>query len=318
MSGGAPGLVPTLVDGESVGSLSVTDRGFAYGDGLFETIRVTAQGPVLYGAHLRRLLRSSRRLSIPLDTDQVHTFVTQLLHAAARIDDSTFADGIIKLIVTRGDGGRGYTPPISARARIIVQWHSLPLHPAANAGHGIDCALIDQPVSVNPALAGMKHLNRLDQVLASQTLQQLATDRPSLQEVLMPDPTGALIAGSRSNIFTVRDGILCTPSLRSAGIAGVLREHLLGTAEAVGLRHEIRPIASTELPLASEVFICNSVIGVWPVKNIWTGVRADTLLASYQDTRLTHWAQELFDACLAAGSLAAPSEQELQRPDRFS
>jgi len=318
VKGPISGSLPTLVNGEPVGSLPVTDRGLAYGDGVFETLRITASGPVLYTEHLQRLAASCQRLHIPLDLMQVHRHIEQLLNTRALLFSGEFDTGIIKLIVTRGDGGRGYMPPVSVQPRIIVQWHPLPSDLAQPAEQGIVCALIDQPVSLNPQLAGMKHLNRLDQVLASQVMQRLVEYRPQLREVLMPDPYGWLIEGSRSNIFAVFEGQLCTPDLSHAGVAGVMRQHLLQAAREAGKPGCIRPIGVSELTLASEVFICNSVIGVWPVHELWSGARAETPLAAWTRHPRARWAQGLFDTCLSSGRLSLPAGAEIQRPDSLS
>lgn len=298
MSGHVPGPVPTLVNGEPVGHLPVSDRGLAYGDGVFETIRLSPTGLVLYAEHIRRLSSACMRLDIALDLDQVHTSIIQLAESVAHTAPGKFSAGIIKLIVTRGDGGRGYTPPASARPRIIVQWFGLPEGAAQAAEEGISCAIISQPVSTNPALAGIKHLNRLDQVLGSRALQELTQYRSALREALMPDGQGSLIEGTRTNFFAMIDGQLCTPDLSSAGIAGVMRDHILTEARRNGLDTCIRRIDSTELALASEVFICNSVLGVWPVRELWSGAQANVQVARFDDWPQALWAQDLFTDCL--------------------
>lgn len=324
VDGRAAGSVPTLVNGEPVAYLPASDRGLAYGDGVFETIRVTATGAVLYLEHLQRLTTSCDRLGIPLDLALAHASVLQLVESAGRAPDGSFQNGVIKLIITRGDGGRGYMPPVPARPRIIAQWFPLPSDLAAPAEQGIVCAVIDQPVSINPALAGMKHLNRLDQVLASRVLHRLTVHRPQLREVLMPSPAGVLVEGSRSNVFAVLDGQLCTPDLSQAGVAGVMRDRVLSAAEEGGRRSCVRDIGIPELKVASEVFICNSVIGIWPVKEIWSGSQAEIRLASYSEWPLARWARGLFEACLANGRLSllpnplhspGSPDRDTRRPD---
>lgn len=304
VNGRAAGSVPTLVNGEPVAYLPVSDRGLAYGDGVFETIRVTPIGAVLYPEHIQRLAASCERLDIPLNVELAHASVQRLLELAASAGDDSFQNGVIKLIITRGDGGRGYMPPTAAQPRIITQWFPLPTDLTEPAERGIVCAVIDQPVSVNPALAGMKHLNRLDQVLASQVLQRLTGHRPQLQEVLMPSAAGWLIEGSRSNVFAVLDGQLCTPDLSQAGVSGVMRNRLLSAAGQSGHQSCVRDIAIAELKLASEVFICNSVFGIWPAKEIWSGSRAEHRVAGYSEWPLARWAQGLFEMCLANGRLS--------------
>lgn len=308
VNGRAAGGVPTFVNGEPVSHLPVSDRGLAYGDGVFETIRVNSTGAVLYTEHMQRLATSCQRLNIPLDLSLAHRSVLQLIDAAGRASDNSLLDGIVKLIVTRGDGGRGYMPPCPAQPRIVTQWFPLPPNLAEPAELGIACALIDQPVSVNPSLAGMKHLNRLDQVLASQVLQRLAADRAQVHEVLMPSPAGWLIEGTRSNVFVVLDGELSTPDLSQAGVDGVMRQRLLAAAASRGQPACVRDISLSELELASEVFICNSVFGVWPVSEIWSGENAEVRLCSYSTWPSARWAQRVFETCLAAGHLTLPAD----------
>lgn len=246
----------TLINGESVETLPVSDRGLHYGDGLFETIRNGQGQPVLWKAHLERLERSAARLGIPCDISKIEAESKAVINKAAE-------QGVLKILLSRGSGGRGYTPPESAQPTRIIQWHALPADLAHNASAGITVRLCKHPVSVNPALAGIKHLNRLDQVMASRELG------PDEQEGLMLSPSGQLIEGCKSNLFIVLDGVLMTPDLSEAGVAGVMRDYIMAIRADAGRPVQQTTIRFEALLEASELFVCNSVLGIWPVNALY-------------------------------------------------
>ncbi|MDO9519720.1 MAG: aminodeoxychorismate lyase [Pseudohongiella sp.] len=242
--------------------ISSQDRGFLYGDGVFETVRYRGGRLLLWALHRDRLVRSCETLVIPLREDVLDQIVSESIEFAPA------ADCILKIIVTRGEGGRGYVPPISAEASVVLQWHALPADIAESSRQGIDCIICDHPLSLNPVTAGIKHLNRLDQVMASLQLRQAAQSFPAIREGLMCDVDGNVIEGTRSNIFAVIDNRLCTPDLSRAGVQGVARSFLSEQFSVAGIALEVRHISQQELRLASELFVCNSVLGVWPVNRI--------------------------------------------------
>lgn len=241
------------VDGVPADTLAVKNRGLAYGDGLFETIAVKAGQPLLLARHLQRLLLGCQRLAISLDACLVEA---ELAACAAQL-----GDGVLKLIVTRGDSQRGYAADPLAPARRLVQGNPPAAYPAAHAEHGVqlfDCAtrLAEQPL-----LAGLKHLNRLEQVLA-----RAEWSSPDFAEGLMRDVSGRLVEGVYSNLFLVRDGQLLTADLARCGVAGVMRAELLARAAALGIAVQVRDLWPEDLQQADEVFVCNSVYGIWPVR----------------------------------------------------
>lgn len=260
------------IDGLPGNSLPTSDRGLLYGDGVFETIRLQHGKPVLWSEHLQRLLNSCRQLGIVCNTSLVEE---QLAGVLSWFERQAGSFAVLKIIVTRGEGGRGYTPPVETNPRIIMQLHPLPDSISHHAAHGVCCMLCEHPVSVNPALAGLKHLNRLDQVMASRELAvaraAVPDDSPELFEGLMSDGQGLLIEGTRSNVFLVIADQLCTPDLSRAGVAGVMRGWLIEQYRAGNTPVQIRDITLDELHVASEVFICNSVLGVIPVTGVYTG-----------------------------------------------
>jgi 4-amino-4-deoxychorismate lyase len=169
---------------------------------------------------------------------------------------------VLKLILTRGSGGRGYRPGTDAPRRIF-SCHPRPTYPASYWRDGVRVRWCSTRLGWQPALAGLKHLNRLEQVLARQEW-----DDPTVPEGLMLDQGGAVAAGTQSNLFIVDDGRLLTPALEDCGVAGVMRGMLWDVATAQGLRVEQARLTAEDVGAAREVFLTNSLIGVWPVAQI--------------------------------------------------
>jgi 4-amino-4-deoxychorismate lyase len=245
--------MPSWIDGQPMELFSVKDRGLAYGDGLFETIAVSGGRPALLDRHLARLGEGCARLLIDLDL--------VLVRAELLAFSRELADGVAKLIVTRGDGLRGYAPPQPALPRRILQASAKPAYPACNAERGVRLFPCVTRLAEQPRLAGMKHLNRLEQVLARAEWQDAEH-----AEGLMMDFSGRVIEGVYSNLFLVQDGVLLTPDLSRCGVAGVMRAELLAQAEDQGLHCHVRDIGLDTLLGANEIFLCNSLFGVWPVR----------------------------------------------------
>ncbi|MFJ2481424.1 aminodeoxychorismate lyase [Pseudomonas sp. NPDC087598] len=241
------------VDGQPADALSLKDRGLAYGDGLFETLAVRGGQPVLLDRHLTRLADGCSRLAIPTDIALVRHELQS--YAAA------MGEGVLKLILTRGDGLRGYAPDPAAQARRILQGNPPAAYPAAHAEQGIRLFPCTTRLSNQPLLAGLKHLNRLEQVIARAEWQD-----SEHAEGLMLDQAGRVIEGVFSNLFLVRDGVLITPDLKRCGVAGVMRAEILFQAESLAIPTQIADISLDQLQWADEVFVCNSVYGVWPVR----------------------------------------------------
>lgn len=246
-----------LVNGRSGNCLPLADRAIHYGDGAFETVLVHDSTPRLWRRHLERLKSSCALLRIPCDFTALENEV-QLILAPHR------GPGILKIIVSRGQGGRGYTPPEHPETTRILQMHTLPSGYDEHATHGIEVLRCQHPLSSNPVLAGHKHLNRLDQVMASLELESRHA------EGLMCDSDDNLIEGIKSNVFVVIDNKIVTPDLTFAGVAGIMRAMLIELFASRATPAQVRPLKYSELVRASEVFVCNSVFGVWPVVRVNT------------------------------------------------
>jgi len=244
-----------LINGEPGQTIPVNDRGLLYGDGIFETIRVINRQLSLWQLHQRRLLNSCNLLGIDVDLPKLLEELNSLLGASA-------ADGIAKVIVTRGVGGRGYQPGDATEPTRIVQFHPLPDAYNQDKQGGVRVKFCNQPITVNSRLGGLKHLGRLDQVMASSEL----TDE--YDEGLMSTDSGLVVEGTKSNLFVVINDSLVTPGLHNAGVAGVMREYLMGQFATDGFPVHEAKLNREDLLNASEVFLCNSVFGVWPVTEL--------------------------------------------------
>ncbi|QCI11406.1 aminodeoxychorismate lyase [Pseudomonas putida] len=243
------------IDGQPATALNLQNRGLAYGDGLFETIAVRGGQPSLLDGHLARLALGCQRLGIDADLalvrDEVLRYASQL------------GDGVAKLILTRGDSQRGYAPVAGAAPRRILQGSPLPTYPQAHAEQGICLFACQTQLAEQPLLAGLKHLNRLEQVLARAEWQD-----SEHAEGLMRDAQGRVIEGVYSNLFLVRNGVLLTADLSRCGVAGVMRGALLEQAAALAIPVQVTDLWLADLVQADEVLVCNSVYGVWPVRGI--------------------------------------------------
>jgi 4-amino-4-deoxychorismate lyase len=245
-----------LINGVETDRIEAADRGLAFGDGLFETIAVRDGLPCLWQAHLDRLREGAERLRIPAPPPDL------LRDECLRVSGGR-PRGVLKVILTRGTGGRGYRPPEHPRPTRIVAAHPWPAHPPEWARTGVRVGLCRTPLGANPRLAGIKHLNRLEQVLARDEW-----DDPELAEGLMCDGHGRVIAGTMSNLFVVRGGRLLTPSIDACGIAGTVRALTIRLAPAHGLTPETAELTPAELAGADGLFLTNALIGVWPVRRL--------------------------------------------------
>jgi 4-amino-4-deoxychorismate lyase len=236
--------------------LGPNDRGLAYGDGVFETLAISAGQLQRFTRHRRRLAAGLERLKIPSD-DILQELDATLPQLASRHDAA-----VAKVIVTRGSSERGYRPPAHPSPVVQVGIGKKALLPAADYLTGIRVGLCDTPVSHAPHLAGVKHLNRLDQVMAAGECQ------PAWDEGLMFDPDGYLIGGTKTNIFLCTDGGLLTPRLDRCGIAGIMREVVMEAARQLGIGVREMRLRKPHLQAAEGVFLTNTLVGAWPVARI--------------------------------------------------
>jgi len=275
-------MIRSLVNGKAADCIASTDRGLLYGDGLFETIAVVNGSLRHWPRHLRRLQAGCARLGIEAVDG------AELAHECQSLAGDT-DKAVLKVIVTRGSGGRGYRVPDKPVATRIVQLHDWPVFSSACAERGIAVRVCNTRLGHHPALAGIKHLNRLEQVLARQEWEDA-----DIMEGLLLDSAGYLIEGTMSNLFLVRDGTLLTPDLHQCGVAGIMRTRVLELADQLPIDVQIGAVEMGHLRAADEVFICNSLIGIWPV------IAVDG--SDYKKGAVTAQLQALLDSCPDTGN----------------
>lgn len=239
-----------LINGQSPPNpsqaIAVDDRGFQYGDGLFETL-LLANGQVRFvDDHLQRLFDGCQRLGIPAPERQV--LLAEIAQVAAAA-----SSGVMKIIVSRGAGGRGYRPAANATANRVVALYPL----NAASPEPLQLRWCQTRLGRNVSLAGIKHLNRLEQVLAQSEWTEGEAD-----EGLMMDTEGELVCATAGNVFVVRDGALLTPDLRFCGVRGVMRAQVLKAAAQLNIAIVQEPLWPADLETASEVFVTNAVRGI--------------------------------------------------------
>ena len=252
------------VNGIEAEKIDLADRGLAYGDGLFETIRLHHGRPIWLQQHLERLSRGAERLQIPVDVAQLMAEVEQFLQPVSR-------HGVLKLMITRGMGGRGYAPPLGDEAAPvrILGLYPLPAYPGEPVAKGIALYPCNTRLAHQPLLAGLKHLNRLEQVLARAELKSeeanIAAGQSPWLEGLCRDYDDHIICGTMSNIFIRANNCWFTPKLDRCGIEGVCRRFVMEGVEQQGEQVVVQDCSEELLLQALEVFVCNSVFGIWPV-----------------------------------------------------
>jgi len=233
------------VDGVPRDSVPVSDRGLAYGDGLFETIAVHNGKPLRWEGHWRRLEAGCVRLRIPLpDPVVVRAEIDALSAGRSR--------AVVKLILTRGPGGEGYAPPLQPEPLRIVLRRPWP----AFRREALRLRVCRTRLGNNPVLAGIKHLGRLEQVLARSEWGN------EYDEGIVLDVNGAVIECTASNLFLwSRDGVLRTPALDGCGVAGVMREAVMETATRLGIAVRVDRFGLEAVETAAGLFITNAVTG---------------------------------------------------------
>ena len=245
------------VNGQSTEVIAISDRGLQYGDGIFETIAVKNGRLQLWPFHMQRMLLACEKLSLkPVAEAQWLEDINSI---------GLPVQGIVKLLLSRGTSGRGYAYQDDNAQTRIVSMHPWPDYPQS-CQQGVQARICDTPVSVNPVLAGIKHLNRLDNVLARNEWRGA-----DFQEGIMLDHQRNIIEGTMSNIFCVRDNKLYTPSLEYAGVEGVMRNAVLQLAERENISSCIQAINVSEMHSMDDVFFTNSIIGIWPVSQLTRG-----------------------------------------------
>jgi 4-amino-4-deoxychorismate lyase len=258
-----------LVNNLRQDSIPVTNRGLAFGDGVFETMLVSNTDVSLWEYHHQRLLEGLRRLHISIDLPTLYQHISTSLEAIREYRQSDQSDqdvnqGVWKLIVTRGQSQRGYMPDNMAKPTLITIYTPL----AAQffdenrrfSQQGVAVHYCRERLAASRTLAGIKSLNQLPYVLASR--ERLALD---VQEGLMLNNDGLLIEATARNVFMVKGNELLTPQLHQCGVAGVKRRVVIERARSIGMSVQEIDVSVAVLEQSDEVFLTNSIGGIWPV-----------------------------------------------------
>ncbi len=244
-----------LVDGRAVRSVGIDDRGLHYGDGVFTTMAIQDGRPLLWPRHRARLDWGCARIGLrPPDWTRLRAEVDALV-----ADDG--GASVVKIVLTRPPGRRGYRPT-SGRARRIVLRYDRPAWDPGRWARGVRVRLCRWRLGAQPGLAGIKHLNRLEQVMAR------AEWDDEWDEGLLLDVRGRVVGGTMSNLLLVVDGQLLTPRLEEAGIAGVMRGVVMDLAASWGMPCRPTEVTPAMVEAADELMLSNALIGVWPIAEL--------------------------------------------------
>jgi len=243
-----------LINGIESTCIDARDRGFQYGDGVFETIAWKDGKLQLWDEHMLRMQSACERLSLAcVDAENWLNDIQQL---------NPENDCVIKLSISRGVSGRGYAydkEDSVTRVAAVYPWPNY----TQQSENGINAIICQTPISINPSLAGIKHLNRLDNVLAKNEWQD-----EGIAEGLMLDNHQHVIEGTMSNVFCVLDNELYTPALVRCGVSGVMRQQVIHIAEQMDIPVNVIEISKQNFLQMDAVFVTNSIIGLWTVNKI--------------------------------------------------
>ena len=257
-------MAPThsyLVNGSFNQAISPFDRGFAYGDGVFRTIKMQGGLPEYWPQHYQKLVADCAAINIVCPSAELlMSDIAQLFSADA---EATEKSAVAKIIITRGEGNRGYTPPaITAPMRVVTK-SDMPDYPESRFTQGVTLTVCETRLAAQSQLAGIKSLNRLENVLA-----RMEWNDQNIADGILLDVQGNVIECTAANIFACFGDTLMTPSLQQCGIAGITRQRIIELASTLKLKTSIEMFDLQKLLAADEVIICSSLYGAWQVRNI--------------------------------------------------
>ncbi|MES2502082.1 MAG: aminodeoxychorismate lyase [Pseudomonadota bacterium] len=257
-----------IVNGSFEQTVSPLDRGLAYGDGVFRTLVMRDGMPECWPQHYQKLVADCAMIKIVCPSAELLMSDLQQLF----MPDET---AIAKIIITRGEGERGYAPPaVTSPLRVVIK-STIHSYPASYFSEGVNLHVCETPMAAQPLLAGVKHLNRLENVLA-----RMEWTDPSITDGIMLDDQHHVIECTAANIFVCFGDTLITPKLDRCGIAGVTRQRVIDMAHLLGLTVNIENITLQKLLSADEVIITNSVYVALQAKSVLQTVWSPTSLAA--------------------------------------
>jgi 4-amino-4-deoxychorismate lyase len=238
-----------LVNGQPADSLQLTDRSIHFGDGLFETMLCKKGILQFWNDHYERLCEGCYRLHIPVpEQSLLETESRRLLDTVNRDETAR-----VKLIISRGSGGTGYAPPELQQPARIFSWQYYQPLPDTPLRVGVSTVRLGE----QPLLAGLKHLNRLEQVMARHEIQD-----SDLDEALMLDQHERVVEGISSNVFWFDEDVLCTPSLQRCGVAGIIRGRVIQVANKLGITVKEDDFSLNDAVHSRGLFLTNSLMGM--------------------------------------------------------
>jgi 4-amino-4-deoxychorismate lyase len=244
--------------------ISAIDRSVNYGDGCFTTMYSEGQNVFVLDKHLVRLEQDAKRLGIKFCLETLQYYLNQ---ACTNLLKSDTPASVVKVLISRGSGGRGYEPPEFPKPQIIISFYptaKLVPRVSASSSYKKTVKIAEMRLSIQPLLAGIKHLNRLEQVLAKQELQLQDCD-----DLLICDQANNLVEATASNIFCLKNGVWITPSLVDCGVSGVMRNSVLEFMQMNEIPHDIQTMCIQDILEASAVFLCNSIKFIMPISSIY-------------------------------------------------
>jgi len=265
-----------LINGNLSQVISPLDRGFAYGDGVFRTLKMVRGIPQHWPMQYQKLVADCAAIGIVCPSAECFISDFQQLFSLDEV-------AVAKIVVTRGEGERGYAPPaITMPMRVIIK-SALPRYAKANYVDGVSLHLCELRLSHQPKLAGIKHLNRLENVMARMEWKDEA-----IFDGLLLDQQGSVIECTMSNVFARFGHELVTPALNLCGVAGITRQSIIGLARSLGFSLDVAQLSLSRLLEADEVIICNSLYGAFQVKSIVDKTWSKQTLSSTIRTALAY------------------------------
>ncbi|EEX92787.1 4-amino-4-deoxychorismate lyase [Vibrio orientalis CIP 102891 = ATCC 33934] len=264
------------LNGKPADSVSLSDRSFQYGDGCFTTMLTRGGCIQHWSRHIERMNACLDLLTIPRpDWHQVENWLQQAVKSDVKAG--------VKLHISRGEGGRGYSPTQVASPNVTISDFIYPPHYEQWVSRGLELGICRTRLGHNPLLAGHKHNNRLEQVLAKAEL-----DKGGFADGIVLDICDNVVETTMANLFWVKDSSLFTPDLRNAGVNGVMRRVVLEQLGDLSLKASIGDFKLEDVLSADEVFVSNSVLGVAPITRIGS--------TSFDIGKITKRIQEMIDS----------------------
>ena len=250
-----------LINGDFNQLISPLDRGFAYGDGVFRTMVMRSGMPVEWPLHYQKLVADCAAIGIVCPSAELLMSDFVQLFSVTDIDSNKL--GVVKIIITRGEGERGYKPPAVVTPTRVVIKSAMPKYTEEYYTTGVDLHVCDTRLAHQPKLAGIKHLNRIENILA-----RIEWRDESIFDGLLLDSQDSVIECTVSNIFARFDTVLMTPDLSQCGVAGVTRQRIIALSAVLNLTIDVTQLTLSHLLQADEVIICNSLYGAFQVHKI--------------------------------------------------